>query len=137
MAKRVIALRGVPYYNEESKAAAAITPGQVVNFDASANLVPHATAAVAAAMTVAMDRFEMGKDIDSVYAINDTVKVGHFHAGQRFLGWLAAGNNLAKGALLEMAGAGAFRALASGVPVARMGEAINAVALSRATIEPL
>jgi len=49
-----------------------------------------------------------------------------FPAGSTGLAWLASGQNVADGAVLESAGSGKLRALAAGVPLARAIEAINA-----------
>jgi hypothetical protein len=125
MARRVIALLGTPMILEEDKAAEAITPGHLVDYDASGNLVKNASAADPAARTFALERDEMGKDIDTAYAIGDQVKVGSFHLGQRVYGFTPSGQNLAKGAKLESDGAGRFVVLASGEALARTVEAVN------------
>jgi hypothetical protein len=136
MPKRVIVLTvsPQPIYKEDRKAAEAITPGDLVDMNATGDLVKQVTAAINVVRDVAVEREEMGKDIDVPYAINDTVKVASMHQGQKFLGWLAAGNNVTQGTKLESAGAGSFRILAAGVAVARAEESVNAVARSRCTM---
>jgi hypothetical protein len=123
---RVIKLLGEPIQNEDNVAAAAITPGMLVDFDAGGNLVPHATAADTEVVAVfAMHREEAGKTIDDAYAIGDVVKVGHFGPGTRVHAFLAAGENVAKGALLESAGDGSLQAATVGKAIFRAYEAVN------------
>jgi hypothetical protein len=126
MAKRTVKLLGEPIQDEDDKAAAAITPGMLVNWNGSGDLVPHATAAATVvASTFAMEREEMANDIDTAYAIGDTVKVGFFGPGCRVNALVANAVNVAKGATLESAGNGTLRAVTTGKPVARALEAIN------------
>ena len=74
-----------------------------------------------------MERDELGRDIDTAYAINDQVKVGAFHVGQRVYAFTPSGQNLAKGDLLQSDGAGRLIVLASGQhALARMVEAVAA-----------
>lgn len=110
MAKKLIKLLGEPIQNEDDKAAAAITPGHLVTFDSSGNLIKHNVAGARTAKTFALEREESGTSIDTAYAINDTVKVGHFHAGCRVLALLAANAvAIVKGDHLESAGDGTLR----------------------------
>ncbi len=129
MARRVIALLGQPpVINEEEKAAEAIIPGHLVDYDGAGDLVKHATAGDPAGSTFALEREEVGRDIDTAYAVGDIVKVGAFHVGQRVYAFTPSGQVLAKGDLLESDGAGRLIALASGeVAIARMVEAVSAV----------
>jgi hypothetical protein len=122
--RRVIALLGTPIVLDEDEAAEAITPGHLVEYSGG-NLIKHATAAGKAARNFALERDEMGKDIDTAYAIGDQVKVGAFHQGQRVLVWIASGQNITKGNYLESAGDGTLRAMGSGVPLAQAVENNN------------
>jgi len=84
MAKRTIKLLGETIQNEDDKAAEAITPGMLVTYNGSGNWIKHNVAIGAGVpFRVALEREEMGKDIDVAYAINDTVKVGVFPTGAR------------------------------------------------------
>lgn len=115
--KRVVALLGTPIYNEDGSAAEAITPGHLVSGVTS--IVKHATAAGAARRTFALERDEMGKDMDQAYAVGDTVKVGSFCPGQRVNALIASGVSVTAGTtFLESAGDGTLRAFTSGVRVA-------------------
>lgn len=125
MAKRVIALLGEPIQTEDWAAAEAITPGQLVNFNGSGLLIKQATASVACASMYAMNRDEMGDDLDVAYAIGDTVKVGCFHGGQRVNAFIASGQNIALGAYLESAGGGNLKVFASGIVKGQALEAVN------------
>lgn len=129
MARRVIALLGQPpVVNEEDAAAVAtIIPGHLVDYDAGGDLVLHATAGIQAARTFALEREEVGRDIDTAYAVGDQVKVGAFRIGQRVYAFTPSGQNLAKGELLQSDGAGRLITLASGQhALARMVEAVAA-----------
>jgi hypothetical protein len=125
MARRVIALFGPRHQSEDWAAASAITPGMLVTRNGSGLLIPHGTAAAACPRDFAMERDEMGKDIDAVYAIGDTVKVGHFAQGDRVNAIIATGVNAAVNSLLESAGNGTLRVLTTGVPLAMALEAVN------------
>lgn len=133
--KRTIALLGQPVYNEDGAAAEAITPGHLVKGVTSIAKQTATTGQLNPSF--ALERDEMGRDIDEVYAIGDTVKVGTFHPGQHVLALIASGQNIAADAQLESAGDGTLRALASGVAIARALEAVNATATSRLRVEIL
>jgi hypothetical protein len=123
MPKRVIALLGQPIYNEDGVAAEAITPGMLVN--GTTSLIKYATAGGAAAPAFALERDEMGKDIDTPYAIGDTVKIGVFHKGQHVNALIAIGQNIAANARLEAAADGTLKVFAAGVILARALEAVD------------
>jgi hypothetical protein len=102
----------------------ALTPGMAVA-RASGAYGFH-PAAAAGPLTLALDAPEMNKGIDDTYAALDLLWAGIFSPGSTGLAWLASGQNVADGAVLESAGSGKLRALASGVPLARAIEAKNA-----------
>jgi len=123
MARKVIVLLGQPIVNEEGVATAAITPGMLV--DGVTSIAPHAIAGADCPRTFALEREELGQNIDDAYAIGDTVKVGAFAPGQRVNALIASGQNIAANQALESAGDGTLRLLASGVRLARALEAVN------------
>jgi hypothetical protein len=126
VARRVIALLGgPPVTNEDCAAAEAITPGHLVTYDGSGDLIKHASSGGAAARNFALERDEMGKDIDTAYAVGDQVKVGAFHQGQRVYAFTPSGQNLAIGTFLESDGAGRLVTYSAGIRLARMVEAVN------------
>lgn len=125
MARRVIALLGQPIQSEEAAAASAITPGMLIAKNGSGLWIPHGTALAATARTFAMERDELGKDIDQPYAAGDTVKSGDFAQGMRVNALIATGVNAAISSLLESAGNGTLRVLTTGVALAQSLEAVN------------
>lgn len=133
--KRVIILLGQPEVHEEDAAAEAITPGHLVGYNGSGNVVKHATAGGNAARIFALHREEMGKDIDQAYASGDYVKLGSFHQGCRVNALIASGVNVIKGDFMESAGDGTLRKLVAGVPIAISREVKNVTALARLTVE--
>jgi hypothetical protein len=113
--KRQIALLGHPIVNEEGVAGEAITPGALVK--GVGTILNHATAAGNALPAFALERDEFGDDIDTAYAVGDTVKVGVFHSGQRVNAFIESGQNITAGALMESAGDGSLKVFGSGVVV--------------------
>lgn len=126
MAKLTVVLLGMDsvIQNEDDKAAAAITPGMIVAYNGSGDLVPHATAGGAASRMFALEREEGGGTFNDVYAIGDTVKVGYCPPGVRIAALIGV-TNVTKGAFLESDGTGKLRLLAAGVALAQALEAIN------------
>jgi hypothetical protein len=125
MARRVIALRGTPIVDEQETAVEALIPGHVLILGSSGYSKNTANAANVAPI-FALERDELGKDIDEAYAISDRVKAGFFHAGQRVYAWLASGHNVAKGDYLT--GDNAELLSKTGVTTAiRLAQALEAV----------
>lgn len=112
MPSKVIALRGEPIVDEQLTASEAITPGMLIEVD-TGQWRRHATAAGNAAPVFALERDELGEEIGDAYDIDDEVKAGFFHAGQRVNALIASGENLNIGDFLESAGDGTVRALAT------------------------
>lgn len=119
----VVVLRGPAEYNEDGVASAAITPGMLVQGVTS--VAPHSTAGGRAVAAFACEREEMGKGIDTVYAIGDTVKVANLPPGSRVYAIIPSGQNIAEGGALESNGNGMFRAFAAGTVILRALEAVN------------
>lgn len=109
MARRVIALLGQPLVLDDEadcEAAEAITPGHLVTWNGSGLLIKHNDDASNAAPMFALEREELGNDIDDAYAIGDQVKVGAFHPGCRVYALVPSGQNVSKGDYLTSDGAG-------------------------------
>lgn len=123
MARRVIALLGQPIVTEEGIADEAITPGHLV--DGVTTIGKRATASVATPRTFALERDEMGDDIDVAYASGDTVKVGAFHSGQRVYAFIASGQNITADAKLEASNDGTLKVFSAGIVLARALESVN------------
>src|SRR5688572_1055396 len=129
--KRVIKLLGDPVWNEDDVALETITPGQIVALDAlGVGLMKNDATAANAPLAVAMEQDHMGKDIDDTYASGDKVVVGVFRPGDRFLGWLASGQSVARGDFLTTAADGCLTetSVSATARCARAQEAVNASA---------
>lgn len=111
---------------KEAVAAATITPGNLLTFNSSGLLLKHATEGGAVIPLFAVENDLLGKMISDDYAANDYVQAEYLSAGMEVLTWLAASENVAKGALLSSKGNGALRATTSGhVVVAQALEAVD------------
>ena len=137
MASKVISLRGEPIVDEQNSASAAITPGHLIEINAG-QWRPHAGAGLNAAPWFALERDEMGDDIDTPYAIGDYVKAAFFSGGMRVNALLAIGQTLVKGDKLESAGDGTLRKVVTDAStddtqrISIIGEAAEAVSLTAA-----
>ena len=105
-------------------AAGVLTPGMAIERNAGTYRV-HAAGADGP-LTLALNAPELNKTYEDTYAADDLVFAGVFPSGSTGLGWLASGENVADGAVLESAGAGFLRAKASGIGIARAIEAKDA-----------
>jgi len=132
--KNVIYLLGQPIYNEDGMADSPIIPGMLV--EGFNGLVPNTRAAARTEVAVALEREEMGKDITSPYQIGDTVKVGVFHRGARFLGILESGIAVNEGDILTGAAtAGCLNVGSSANGIGRSLETLAADATRRVRVE--
>ena len=130
MARKVITLKGVPMINEEDVAAdsADLIPGHLVEWDGSGDLIKQTSAVANQSVMVALERDELGKDIDVVYADGDVVKVGVFKPGERVYMWLASGNDVSKGDyLLGDASADGLLSKTGVLSTLRIAQALEAV----------
>ncbi len=119
MAERVITLKGTPEVTESGVAGVALEPGRLVTgYD---TIALQGAVSDAAGRRVVLERDELGRGIDqsvgqetstldATYAVGEQVKVGAFGTGEQFTGWLASGENVAAGALLEAAADGMMAA---------------------------
>jgi len=132
--KNVIYLLGQPIYNEDGMADSPVIPGMLV--EGFNGLVPNTRAAARIEVAVALEREEMGKGIDWPYQIGDTVKVGVFHRGARFLGILESGIAINEGDFVTGAGtAGLLNVGSSANAVGRSLETLAADATRRVRVE--
>jgi hypothetical protein len=97
------------------QAAVTIKPGMLLAFGTTNTVKPHAVAgANKEGVKVALDNLysppSAGIAIDATYAAGTTVPYIHGSPGDVLYMLLATGNNIAKGAPLESAGAGNLRA---------------------------
>lgn len=123
MARRVIALLGKPIINEDGVASAAITPGHLV--EGVTSVAKFSTAGGPAPRTFALERDELGDDIDVDYAADDNVKVGSFAPGMRVNALIASGENISEDQWLEPSDDGTLRAQSAGTRIARALEAVD------------
>jgi hypothetical protein len=130
--KNIIHLLGNPIYNEDGAAAEVITPGMLVLGVAS--LIKNNVADLPCSVAVAHERDEMNKSIDDNYAIGDTVKVGTYKAGERFLGIILSGVVVTEGAFLASAGNGTLKLGTAATAIGRSMEALTAAATGNTRI---
>ena len=104
---------------EEALAAAAVTPGELLEFASSGNLQAHSSGggAVGAKM-VALETIhgdaQGSEQIDIDYASADVVYYAVGRPGDVFYMWLAGSENASKGNHLESDGAGALQVVTPG-----------------------
>lgn len=109
MASKVVALRGEPLVDEQNSASQAdILPGMLIEID-TGQWRKHAGAGLNAAPWFALERDEMGSDIDTAYASGDYVKAGFFSKGMRVNILVPIGQTLVKGDKMESNGDGTLR----------------------------
>lgn len=108
MAYRTIKQTGGKIY--EYQAAAALSPGMLLEVDSNGKVKKHATAGGAVGSALFASEFgERGGKVTDAYAANDQVKVIGCGGGDVVVGLLANGENAAKGSLLESNGDGYLR----------------------------
>lgn len=112
-APHTILLRGDPDASEEAVAAtgAAIKPGMLLELTTAGTYQKHATAGGPGSKIFAREMDIAGGSIDDTYEDGDTVLAWNCRQGHRVYAWLAAGNDVGIGALLESNGDGSLRAL--------------------------
>ncbi len=106
MAIRNIILRGDPNITEEFKAAEAITPGHLLDFDGSGDLIKHAGAGLSHGGLIALERSEEGRTVTSAYAVGEFVKVAYMRQGDVYAMIGLSGENLEPGDFVDSDGAG-------------------------------
>jgi hypothetical protein len=129
MARRKINLLGDPQIDEQEKALEVFTPGHLLML-VPTGVQKNTAAAANVAPSFALERDELGKDIDAAYAIDDYAKVGTFKPGDRVYPFLASGQNVAKGDYLTTTATGLLTAsgVTASLRIARALEAVNSVA---------
>ena len=104
MANTII-LKGDPL-RKEARAAEALTPGHLIEFDASGDLQKHATEGGDAQPRFAVEEEFIGNDIDDAYADGDQVQFVVARQGDEIYAWLTTSQTIKKGDPLESNGAG-------------------------------
>lgn len=95
---------------KEAVAAAVITPGELIEETAAGKVQPHSAAGGDAEPQFAIEQGFIGEDIDQDYSADETVQYRVFNRGAEVNAFLAAGNDVSPGDLLESDGNGALQA---------------------------
>lgn len=111
MAKNTIKIKKYSDVIEEMKAAAAITPGFLVEESAAGVCRAHSTASGNAIPMFALEDELQGKTITDAYAENDQVQVWIPGRGDMVYGLLAQGQNVTQGAFLVSNGDGHLKSV--------------------------
>ena len=101
-----VKLKAYNEVNNEYVAAAAITPGQLVELDGNGEVQPHSSAGQNALAMIAVEDYLQGKGIDEDYAADDQVQCWVPTKGDEAYMILADGENVADGDFLESDGNG-------------------------------
>lgn len=110
----------------EKVAGGTITPGMLVKRTSTDTLIAHGTAAVAAVPCFAVENDLVGNSITDNYLVNDYVQAETLYSGCEVLAFLVAGGTaVVEGDLLEGAGDGSLRKLASGIAIAEVITALD------------
>jgi hypothetical protein len=139
---RKVILRGDPIRNEELAAAEnGIIPGHLIEMIIGTQTARRCTrAGEDVARAFALEREEMGKNMDVAYVLGDQIHEAVCKRGQRVNALIVSGVSIQSGDFVEADGgaaAGCVRLLASGVRIGRARETVAAVALTRLEIEIL
>lgn len=121
-----IVIKGDPIAGE-ALGGAAITPGQLIDFFAGSGhnvLVPHSSASSAAAPRFATEDFPRAGEISDAYASGSTVQYVHARRGDRIQAYLADGESVVKGSMLESDGLGSLKA-GTTYPIAQAYEVLD------------
>ena len=129
---KAVVLQGLPIFNETGTASVAITPGMLVQGVTA--ILKHATAGGVAARTFALERDELGDNLDVAYGVGDVVKVGSFSPGD-VVNALVVSGAISAGSFVESAGNGYLRVYGSGVRVGRVLEDVGGGGSQRAAVE--
>lgn len=108
MAPKTVVLKGDPI-RKEGVAGGAITPGHLIKFDASGDLVVHATAGGDAQPRFAIEEEFVGDGISTAYADDDQVQYVVPRQGDEIYAILTTSQTVAKGDPLESAGDGTLK----------------------------
>ena len=133
MAIKTITVKGDPVVDEYA-AAAAITPGHLVEIASTGKVQVHSTSAGPARTCFALEDDLQGNEIGEAYAADDRVQVGTFKPGDRVFALLADGENASIGSKLESNGDGTLKVYdgtaSAGDLQTIIGEATEAVDMS-------
>lgn len=126
---KTVVLGGDPISREAPAADGPITPGMFVLLLTAGTVRPHNVAGAQGCNLVAREMELVGLAIDDDYETGDQVLYCAAKPGDRFYAFLADGETVVPGALLESDGAGALQALTAGVVTDDGEGAVTAVTL--------
>ena len=113
MANRTIIVKGSGVHKEH-QAAAAVSPGHLVEMASATTVQVHSTAAGNAVAAFARENEIFGSDVNTAYAVNDRVLYTVLPPGAEVYARVAAGATaIAVGDFLESAGDGTLRRVAT------------------------
>lgn len=134
--KNTVILKRYSAIQNEYAAAAAITPGMLVELTSAGTVQAHSNAGQPCAKQFAIEDALQGKEIDDAFATGDVVRVWTAQSGDEVYAILADGENASIGSFLESDGDGALRVYAADsagaveYPASIVGVCIEAVNLS-------
>lgn len=105
---RAIVYKG-DFIRKEGVAAAAITPGHLIELSSAGIVRVHANAGLDAARMFALENDLVGDDLDDAYGADDTVQYGVFESGAEVNAILAASQTIAVGDFLTSNGDGTLK----------------------------
>ncbi|HEQ98823.1 MAG TPA: hypothetical protein ENO22_05730 [candidate division Zixibacteria bacterium] len=108
MSYNTITIKGDPVRIERA-AAAAITPGFLIELTSADKFQAHSTAGGSAATIFALEDENQGKEISDAYSTSNEVLAAIFRPGEEAYALLADGENAAIGSKLESNGNGYLR----------------------------
>jgi len=130
MAFKTITIKGDPVIGER-KAAAAITPGFLLELISTDKVQKHATAGGSAYAMFALEDENQGKEIGDAYVTDNVCLFGMFSPGDEVNALLANGETADIGSKLESNGDGYLRVVDADVSVGDLGiQSIVCIALA-------
>jgi len=131
---RTVAIKGDPI-RKESQAAAAITPGQLIELASATTVQRHSTAGGPCSPMFALEDDHQGREIADNYLADTKCTYGVFPPGAEVNALLADGENAAVGDWLESNGSGDLQvaiidSIGVGGGLGVVGQAMEAVDLS-------
>ena len=97
---------GREWFIKERLADEILTPGMLLNIDASGEYEKHGTEGLDGSAIIAVEEEYLGANITDTYAIGDQVRAVHARPGDELLMRLKNGENVSIGAILKSDGSG-------------------------------
>lgn len=129
MAKQTIKLKKYADIVNEYNAAAAITPGMLIELTSAGTVQANSAAGLACQKQFALEDELQGKTIADAYAVGAPVQCWNTIPGEEVYAWLADGEDVAIGDKLVSDGAGKLKAMTEDSSAAVVEETPIAIAL--------